>query len=143
PGDVKVENAVEMSRAVDDQRLVDRLAALGGAAATRGHADTFVFGDFYRLFGFFYRTRNDNAERHHLIVRGIGRIAAAGETVECHFAAETGLQPPLQPRFNDRHSASPESACAITAYPSPGHAPKLLDRNVTFIVDRHQAPRLN
>src|SRR5262249_34430682 len=64
-----------------------------------------------RVLGFFHRARRDDAERHDLVVRGIGGIAPARERVELHLAEEMRLEPPLEPRY-DRlgHSTSP-SAC--------------------------------
>ena len=38
-----------------------------------------------------------HAERHDLVVRGVGGIAAAREAVEMHAAGDLGLEPPLQP----------------------------------------------
>ena len=85
-GDIEVEDAVEMLRAVDDDRFVDGLPALRRSAAPRQHADAFRAANPYRPFGFLYRARRHYAEWHDLVVRGVGCITAAGEGVELHIA---------------------------------------------------------
>ena len=52
----------------------------------------------YRPIGFVYGARRDDADRHDLIVRGIGGVAAAGEAVEHDLAGQLGLEPPFEPR---------------------------------------------
>ena len=89
PGDVELEDAVEIFRAVDHQRLVDRLPALRGAAAARparvtpsSRASAIARSASAIVRG------SDHAERHHLVVRGVGRVAAAAEAVEQDLARD-------------------------------------------------------
>ena len=135
--DVEIEDAGEILRAVDDQRFADRLPGLRRSAAPRQHADAFGAGDAYRPFGFFYRARGDHADRHDLVVRGVGGIAAARKAVEMHVPAQLGLQPPFQAGHHYRHGflsflGRSLSLCIRACSPCG----KSLDRNVTFIVQR-------
>ena len=95
PGEVKLQNAVEVPRAVNHKRCVDRLPALRRAATAGEHAHSLGARD-----------RNDplclgdglwqhNAERRHLIMRRVGRITAAAEGIEQHPAGDFRAQPPL------------------------------------------------
>src|SRR5262249_31836149 len=52
----------------------------------------------YRPFGFFYRARRHHADRHDLVMRGVGGIAPTREAVEPDAPADFHLQPPFQPR---------------------------------------------
>ncbi len=90
--DVELQDMVEIFRAVDHQRLVDGLAGLRGAAAARQHADALLARQRQRVFGFLDRLRGDHAERHDLVVRGVGGVAAAREGVEAHVAQELRLE---------------------------------------------------
>ena len=105
--DVEIEDAGEIFGAIDHQRFADRLPGLRGAAAARQHGDAFGAGNADRPFGFFYRARGDHADRHDLVMRGVGRVAAAGEAVELHVPAQFGLQPPFQAGHYHRHGAVP------------------------------------
>ena len=105
--DVEIEDAGEVFGAVDDQRGADGLPGLRGAAAARQHRDALGPGNSYRSFGFFYRARGDDADRHDLVMRGVGRITAAGEAVELHLPAQFGLQPPFQAGHYHRHGVRP------------------------------------
>ena len=105
--DVEIEDAGEIFRAIHHQRFADGLPGLRGAAAARQHAGAFGAGNPYRPFGFFYRARGDHADRHDLVMRGVGGIAAAGEAVELHVPAQFGLQPPFQAGHDYRHGVNP------------------------------------
>ena len=94
---VELEHTGEMPRAIDHERVVDGLSALRGAAAAGQHADAFLACDRDRALGIGYASRHDDADRHHLIVRRVGRVAAAIVPAEQHVARDLGLQPPLQP----------------------------------------------
>ena len=52
--------------------------------------------DRERPLGLGERARQHDAERHHLVVRGVGRVAPAGEAVEHDFAGQLRLEPPFQ-----------------------------------------------
>ena len=103
PGDVELEHAVEVARAVDHQRLIDRLPALRGAAAAREHAHPLGAGDRDRALGLGNRLRQHDAERQHLVMRGVGRVAAAAEGVEEHAAADLGGEPPFEAGHEPGH----------------------------------------
>ena len=94
---------VEIFGAVDHQRFADGLPGLRGSAAARQHADALGAGNSYRPFGFFYRARGDHADRHDLVMGGVGGVTAAGEAVELHVPAQFGLQPPFQAGHYHRH----------------------------------------
>ena len=105
--DVEIEDAGQVFRAVDHQRVADGLPGLRGAAAARQHADAFAAGNADRPFGFLDGARGDHADRHDLVMRGVGGIAAAGEAVELHLPAQFGLQPPFQAGHYHRHGVYP------------------------------------
>ncbi len=115
-GDVELQNAVEILRAVDHQRGVDRLPALRRAAAARRHADALVARDRYRPIGVLDRARRHHAERHDLVVRGVGRVAAAREAVEHDVAGALRLQAAFQPR-HDRFAHPHHLARGCCPYP--------------------------
>ena len=94
--DIDFEHAVEMFRAIDDQRRIHRLPALRGAAAARQHRDALLARDRDRARRIVHGARRHHAERHDLIMGGVGGIAAAGEAVEPHLARDLGFQPPFQ-----------------------------------------------
>src|SRR5947209_18758889 len=106
-GDVELDEMIEIFRAVDDERGIDGLAGLRGTGSPRQHAHALLARKRERVLRFFHRARRDDAERHDLVVRGIGGIAPARERVELHLAEEMRLEPPLEPRY-DRlgHSTS-------------------------------------
>ena len=100
---IEFENAVQVFRTIDHQRMVDRLAALGGAATSREHGCSFLIGQTNRRLGLFYCARHNDAERHHLVVRSIGSVAAAVERIEQHVACDFPAKFPLQTRHHDVH----------------------------------------
>ena len=92
--DVELEQAVHVARAVDDEPAVDGLAALRGAAAAAGdrHAELARGGQARaHVVGV---ARAGDRERHHLVDRRVGRVAAALERVGGDVAAQLGAQPP-------------------------------------------------
>src|SRR6516225_12403203 len=91
---------IEIFRAVDDERGIDGLPGLRGARSPRQHAHSLLARKRERVLGFFYRARGDDAERHDLVVRGVGGVAPARERVELHLAQEMRLEPPLEPRYD-------------------------------------------
>ena len=66
--------------------VVDGLAALRGAAAARGDDPALVAGDRKRPQRLVHGPGNHHAERHDLVERGVGRVAAAVEGVEENVA---------------------------------------------------------
>ena len=112
--DVELQHAVEIFRAIQDQRMIDRLPALRGAAAARQHGDALFLRDRYRAIGFLDRSGRDHADRHHLIMRGIGGIAAAGERSKRTSPVISRCEPPLQPRHQAiGQSITPIAACGF------------------------------
>jgi hypothetical protein len=104
-GGVDLDDAVEMPRRVEDERFVDRLAALRGAATARQNADAGSSRDGERRGHVGGVARRGDGDRHHLVMRGIGRIAPAREAVEPHLA----LQRPAETLFQSgprRHETS-------------------------------------
>ena len=91
--DVEREDAVQVLGKVDDDSLVDGLAALRGPAAARGDDQALVPGNRKRPQRLVHGPGNHHAEGHDLVERGVGRIAAAVEGVEeniaGHLAGET------------------------------------------------------
>jgi hypothetical protein len=74
--------------ALDDERAVDGLAALRGAAAARQHRHAFLAGDLDRGRDVVAVLGDDDAQRLDLVDRCIGRVAAAAEAVEQHVALD-------------------------------------------------------
>ncbi len=112
-GNVDLQNPREIFRAIDDERFVDRLPRLRGAAAAWQHADAFRARQRNCLLGLRDASRNDDAHWHYLIMRRVGGVAAAGEAVEMHFG-QFGLEPALQPRhLRYRHGQPSLSAVQI------------------------------
>ena len=104
-GDVEIDDVVEVFRAVDHQRVVDRLAALRRSAAPRQHRHLLGAGDGDGALGLGDGARGDDADRHHLVMGGVGRVAAAGEVVEPDLARKLRPEPSLEPgRHRHRHS---------------------------------------
>ena len=138
PLHVEIEDAGEIFRAVDHQRLADGLPACDVPPPRGQHGHAFRAGNRDRPLGFLDRARRDHAQRHDLVMGGVGRVAAAGEAVELHVPAQLGLQPPFQARHDYRHGVVPcwpdiglcMRACLMCGKP--------LDRNVAFIVQRHK-----
>ena len=81
--------------------MVDGLAGLRGAAAARRYGDALGAANRERAFGILDRARRDDTDRHDLIMRRVGRIAAAGEGVEVNVAGLLRLEPPFE-RFFER-----------------------------------------
>jgi hypothetical protein len=82
-----------MSGAVDDQRGIHRLAGLRGAGAARQHAHAVLARERERKLRLLDRARRDHAERHDLVVRGVGGVAPARERIEAHLAPELRPEP--------------------------------------------------
>ena len=95
-GDVELDHIVEIFRAVDDQRGVDGLAALRGAAAARRDRHALLPRDRNRPRRLVDAARRHHAHRHDLIVRGVGGVAAAAETVEHDLAGQFGFEAAFQ-----------------------------------------------
>src|SRR6185295_19245603 len=136
--DVEVENSREIFRTIHDQRLADGLSGLRRTAAPRENRRAFAPGNCYRPIGLFNRSRCDHPDRHALVVGGIGGVSAAGEPVELDLARQFGSQPTFQTGHDYGHVFYPFwaelSLCIMTGLPCG----KPLDRNVTFIVQRHK-----
>ena len=105
--EVEIEDAGEVFGTVHHQRFADGLPGLRGSAAARQHADAFGAGKPNRPFGFLDGAGGDHADRHDLVMRGVGGVAAAAEAVELHLPAQFGLQPPFQAGHYDRHGVFP------------------------------------
>ncbi len=90
-GRIDLEHAPQVLAAIDHQRAVDRLAALAGAAAAGEDRHAMRARDREGRLHVVDPTRDDHAERHHLVDRGVGRVAAAVGGGEQHL--RPGLVP--------------------------------------------------
>ena len=86
--DVEREDAVQVLGKVDDDPVVDGLAALRGAAAARGDDPALVPGDRKRPQRLVHGPGDHHAQGHDLVERGVGRVAAAVEGVEENVARD-------------------------------------------------------
>ena len=84
--DVEREEAIQVFGEVDDNSLVDGLAALRRPAAARGDDQALVPGNRKRPQRLVHGPGNHHAEGQNLVERGIGRVAAAVEGVEENIA---------------------------------------------------------
>ena len=75
--DIKLENPVEVFRAIDDQPGIHRLPALRRAAAAHRERDVRVAGGQKGHRYVTGRLGDDHARRHHLVDRRIGGITPA------------------------------------------------------------------
>src|SRR6185503_9447806 len=91
--DVKVENSGEIFRAIHHQRLADGLSGLRRATAARENRCAFAAGNRYRPIGLFNRARGDHADRHNLVMGGVGGVSAAGEAIELNLTSQFGPEP--------------------------------------------------
>ena len=90
--DVEREDAVQVFREIDDDAVIDGLAALRGAAAARGDDPPRIARDRERPQRLVHGAGHHHARRHDLVERGVGRIAAAAEGVEQHLAGDLAPQ---------------------------------------------------
>ena len=74
---VERDDVAQVAADVDDQPAVDGLPALRGAAAARGHGHAVLARDRDRRLDVGGRSRDDDAERHDLIDRRVGRVHPA------------------------------------------------------------------
>src|SRR3979409_2571673 len=96
--DVKRDDAVQMFGKIDDDAVIDGLAALRRPAAARRDDPAFVTGDAERPQRLVHGPGDHHAERQHLIERGVGRIAAAVERIEVDVAGDIRPEPLFKPR---------------------------------------------
>jgi len=93
---VHFQDAVEVLRAVDDERGAGGLAALAGTGASRQHGYVQVAGDVQRDGDVFLGAGHQYADRHDLVNGSVRGIAATGGGVEHHLAAGLPTQPTFQ-----------------------------------------------
>ena len=74
--------AVQVFGEIDDDPAVDGLAALRSAAAARGHDQAVVAGDRKRAQRLIDGAGDHDPERHDLVERRVGGVAAAVEGAE-------------------------------------------------------------
>ena len=114
PIGVDLQHVAEIFRAVEDQRSIDRLAALAGAAAARQHRDAALARDRHRGLDILDRARHENADGLDLVDGCVGRVAAAVGARKQHLALRLPPEPSgelrLQTRLHDH-------ACLSTAQP--------------------------
>ena len=80
--DIEREDPVQVFGEIDDDAAVDRLAALRSAAAARGDDQAVVAGDRKRAQRLIDGAGDHDPERHDLVERGVGGVAAAVEGAE-------------------------------------------------------------
>ena len=85
-------DAAQVLRTVDDQRAIDGLAALAGAAAARQDGDALLACDRQRRGDVVDRPRHDHAERLDLVDRRVGGVTAAIGAIEQHLARDVAAQ---------------------------------------------------
>ena len=84
---------VEVLAAIENERIVDRLPALRGAAAARHQRHAHLRAELHRPHGRLRGFRNDDAERPDLIDRRVGAVEAARKVVESDFAFDLAAKP--------------------------------------------------
>src|SRR5439155_13240958 len=94
--DVERQNAIQVFREIDDEAVIDGLAALRGAAAAGGDLPSFVAGDRQRPQRLVDGLGYDHAGRHDLVERGVGRITTTAEGVEQDVAGQFRAQAPFE-----------------------------------------------
>jgi len=110
---VDCDDPVEIAGAIEDHRAVDGLAGLRSAAAARRHWHAFGPANGERPLGVGCRSWSDRAERHDLVVRGVGGVAPARERVEAHIARLLCLEAPFE-RFFERWQQRRRQGCLLT-----------------------------
>ena len=90
--DVERKRSGQMFRTIDDEAMIDRLAALRGAAASSGDADPLGHGDGDSRLRLVDRGGDGDDGRHHLVVGRVRRIAAAGECIGQNAADASSLK---------------------------------------------------
>ncbi len=100
--EIEREDAVQVLGDVDDDAVIDGLAALRGAAAARRDGPSLVAGDLKRPQRLVHGAGDDHTGRHDLVERGIGRITAPAEGIEQDVAADVRPKPLLELRRGGR-----------------------------------------
>ena len=94
---VERDDAVEMLGEVDDDAVIDGLAALRRAAAARGDFAAGIARDRKRPQRLVDAARDHDAGRHDLVERGVGGVAAAVEGIEKDAARDLARELLLKP----------------------------------------------
>jgi len=103
---IEIEDTVEIFRAVDHEGMVDGLAALRRSTPARQHRHALRPRQRDGALGLRNGPWRHHADRHHLVMRSVGGVAAPCEAIEPHVAADLGLEPAFQPgRRYHRHVA--------------------------------------
>ncbi len=121
--DIQRDQLVEVLGAVDHQAAIDGLSALGCAAPARGGRSALLARQGQGAQGRLRCARDDHPGRGHLIVRGVGGVAATGEGIEQHLAVDFGLQSAFK-AWIDRcpHQRSPGRLLLCAYRPGKGAA---------------------
>jgi hypothetical protein len=86
------DDAVQVPGEVDDDAVIDGLAALRSAAAARRDDAARVTANRQRPQRLVHGSRHHHARRNDLVERGVGRVAAAAERVEQDLACDLSGQ---------------------------------------------------
>ncbi len=86
--DIQRKDAIKVFREIDDDAVIDGLAALRGTAAARGNDAAVISRDGQRPQRLFHGAWNHDPCGHDLVERRIGGVAAAVERIEEHIARD-------------------------------------------------------
>lgn len=90
--DIERDDLVQIFRAVENNAVVDGLAALRGAAAARRDDAPVISGNGHGAQGVVHGAGDDNTERFDLVERGVGGIASEIERIEQNVARHLARQ---------------------------------------------------
>ena len=96
--DVERDDAIQVFGKIDDDAVIDGLAALRSAAAARRDDHALGAADGQRPQRFVGAARHHHAGRHDLVERGVGGVAAAVEPIEQDVAGDIRPEPRFKPR---------------------------------------------
>ena len=121
--EVERDDAVQVLGEIDDDAVIDGLAALRGAAAARRDDPPGVAGNGQRPQRLVHGFRHHHARGHDLVERRVGRIAAAVEGIEEHIARDFAREPVFECRCALGHPI-PVAAAAGLCLPGSGAGKK-------------------
>ena len=79
---VEIYYVIEVARRVNEQCLTNCLAVLRSATPSWQYRYALIPRNFYRGFNIINVLRNDNTDRHKLINRSIGAVAASTKVIK-------------------------------------------------------------
>ena len=91
--DVEGDNPIQVFGKIDDDAVIDGLAALRGAAAARRDDPPLVAGNRQCAQRLVHGSGDHDARRHDLVERRVGGVSAAVERIEEDVARDLAAQP--------------------------------------------------